>query len=119
LRYTQTQNPNTQKIENPNPDLNLWVLLDAYVWIKARTLTSTSESKTRANTYIIMLQSAQHFDLSEDALSRDNSLKNIWHLLERHAHVRRLLLLLLQLLLLLLGHCALRLVLETGEFGAA
>ena len=28
---TQTQNLNTQKIENPNPDLNLWVLLGAYV----------------------------------------------------------------------------------------
>ena len=28
---TQTQIPNTQKIENPNPDLNLWVLLGAYV----------------------------------------------------------------------------------------
>ena len=25
LQNTQTQNPNTQKIENPNPDLNLWV----------------------------------------------------------------------------------------------
>ena len=91
-----------------------------------------------------MLQSAQHFDLSEDALSRDNSLKNIWHLLERHApptarirhgpdnpesavanHLVRLFGLHLRLnvrrllLLLLLGHCALRLVLETGEFGAA
>jgi hypothetical protein len=30
---TQTQNPNTQKIENLNPDLNLWVLLGAYVWV--------------------------------------------------------------------------------------
>jgi hypothetical protein len=26
-------NPNTQQIENPNPDLNLWVLLGAYVWV--------------------------------------------------------------------------------------
>jgi hypothetical protein len=32
LQNTQTQNPNTQKIENPNPDLNLWVFLGAYVW---------------------------------------------------------------------------------------
>jgi len=24
-------NPNTQQIENPNPELNLWVLLGAYV----------------------------------------------------------------------------------------
>ncbi len=30
---TQTQNPNTQKIENLNPDLNLWVLLGACVWV--------------------------------------------------------------------------------------
>jgi len=29
---TQTQTPNTQKIENPNPELSLWVLLGAYVW---------------------------------------------------------------------------------------
>ena len=26
LQNTQTQNQNSQKIENPNPDLNLWVL---------------------------------------------------------------------------------------------
>ena len=25
LQNTYTQNPNTQKIENPNPDLDLWV----------------------------------------------------------------------------------------------
>jgi len=33
LQNTQAQNPYTQKIENPNPDLNLWVLLGAYVWL--------------------------------------------------------------------------------------
>jgi len=33
LQNTQTQNPDTQKIENPNPDLNIWVLLGAYVWV--------------------------------------------------------------------------------------
>jgi len=31
LQITQTQKLNTQKIEDPNPDLNLWVLLGAYV----------------------------------------------------------------------------------------
>jgi len=31
LQNAQTLNPNTQKIENPNPDLNLLVLLGAYV----------------------------------------------------------------------------------------
>ncbi len=30
LQNTSTQNPDTQKIENPNPDLNLWVSLGAY-----------------------------------------------------------------------------------------
>ncbi len=33
LQNTQTQNPNTQKIENSNPNSNLWVFLDPYVWI--------------------------------------------------------------------------------------
>ena len=33
LQNTQTQNTNTQKIENPNPDLKLVALLGAYVWI--------------------------------------------------------------------------------------
>jgi len=36
LKKTQTQNPNTQQIENPNPDLNLWVLLGAYFWLHKR-----------------------------------------------------------------------------------
>jgi hypothetical protein len=36
LQNTQTQNPNTQKIENPNSDLNLLVLLGAYVCQKLK-----------------------------------------------------------------------------------
>ena len=32
MQNTQTQNPNTQKIENSNLDLNLWVFLGAYDW---------------------------------------------------------------------------------------
>ena len=31
LKNTQTQNPNTQRIENSNPNSNLWVFLGAYV----------------------------------------------------------------------------------------
>jgi len=31
LQNTLTQNPNTQKVENPNQDLKLWVFLGAYV----------------------------------------------------------------------------------------
>ena len=30
----QIQNPNTQKIESPNPNLNLWVFMGAYVWLQ-------------------------------------------------------------------------------------
>ena len=33
----QTQNSNTQKIENSNPNLNLWVSLGAYVRVDFRT----------------------------------------------------------------------------------
>ena len=33
LQNTQTQNPNIQKIEKPNPNSNLLVLLGAYLWI--------------------------------------------------------------------------------------
>jgi hypothetical protein len=33
LQKTQTQNSNNQKIENSNPNLNLWVFLNAYVWL--------------------------------------------------------------------------------------
>jgi len=32
MRFAKYQNPNTQKIESQNPDLNLLVLLVAYVW---------------------------------------------------------------------------------------
>jgi len=28
--YKDNQTPNTQKIENPNPDINLWVFLCVY-----------------------------------------------------------------------------------------
>ena len=38
---TQTQNPNTQKIESPNPDLNLWVLWGAYVCFHVKMLAFT------------------------------------------------------------------------------
>ncbi len=41
----QTQNPYTQKIENPNPDLHLWVLSGAYVW-----LTEKRERKKETET---------------------------------------------------------------------
>ncbi len=33
LQNTQTQNPNTQKIEGPNPNLNLLVLFSVYTTI--------------------------------------------------------------------------------------
>ncbi len=32
-----------------------------------------------------MLESAEHLDLSEDTLGRDNSLEDVWHFLQRHA----------------------------------
>ena len=33
---TQIQNPNTQKIENPNTNLNIWFFLGAYVYLWLR-----------------------------------------------------------------------------------
>ena len=36
LQNTQTQNPNTKKIVNPNPDLNLLVLLGAHVCFRSK-----------------------------------------------------------------------------------
>ncbi len=45
MQNTQTQNSNTQKIENSNPNLYLWVFLGAYVCVNRQNKPESGGSQ--------------------------------------------------------------------------
>lgn len=56
-----------------------------HVWLRHRARQTKAKLSIKDSTYVLVLEEAQHFQLSEDALRGDERLEHIGQLLQRHS----------------------------------